>query len=133
MRAVAAAAPQATGEAAEARVVAAGLRLLVAGTRAPTGLLQREVVSQATYEAEGRTLRVLSVDGIRAAAALERRAGRLVGGSIAPAGDTTVGGHAAERYRAADGSDVVVWGCPPRSASFVALGDAAVLAHVSCH
>jgi hypothetical protein len=122
-----------TGEPTEARAVASGLRLLVDDTRAPTGFRQREVITQVTYEAEGRTLRVLSADGVRDAAGLEKLAGRLAGGAITRAGDTTVGGHAAKRYRAADESDVVVWGCPSRRASFVALGDAAVLAHVTCH
>jgi spermidine synthase len=122
-----------TGEPTEARAVASGLRLLVDDTRAPTGFRQREVITQVTYEAEGRTLRVLSADGVRDAAGLEKLAGRLAGGSITRTGGSTVGGHAAERYRAADGSDVVVWGCPSRRASFVALGDAAVLAHVTCH
>ena len=133
MRAVETARPEAAGERADARAVAAGLRLLVDETRAPTGLRRREVVTQVTYEADGRTLRVLSADGVRDAAGLERLAGRLAGGSIARAGDASVSGHAAERYRAADGSDVVVWGCPTRSASFVALGDATILPRVTCH
>ena len=121
------------GETTDARIVAAGLRLLVSAEHAPSGLRKREVVSEATYQADGRELRVHTADQVRDGAALTELATRLAGATIARVGDTTVSGHAAVRYRAADGRDVVAWGCPSRSASFVALGDAAVLAHVTCH
>jgi hypothetical protein len=121
------------GETTEARIVAAGLRLLVDAERAPSGLRKREIVSEATYQADGRELRVHTADRVRDGAALTELATRLAGATIARVGDTTVSEHAAIRYRAADGRDVVAWGCPSRGASFVALGDPAVLAHVTCH
>lgn len=124
---------QPTGESTGARVVAAGLRLVVSDARAPTGLRQREVVSEATYEAGGRALRVLKAEGLHDAAGLAQLAGRIAGASLARAGDATVSGHAAARYSATDGSDVVTWDCPTRKLSFVALGDAEILEHFTCH
>jgi hypothetical protein len=116
-----------------ARVVAAGVRLLVDADRGPGGLRKREVVSETTYQADGRELRVYTADRARDGAGLAELGARLAGAPVARVGDTTVSGHAAVSYRAADGREVVVWGCPSRSASFVAIGDAAVLAHVTCH
>jgi hypothetical protein len=125
--------PKVEGETTDARVVAARLRLLVGSERAPSWLRRRDVVSEKAYQADGRELRVHTADRIRDGAGLAELAARLAGASVARVGDATVSGHAAGRYRAADGREVVVWGCPSRRASFVALGDAAVLARVTCH
>jgi len=114
-------------------VTSSGLLLLVGDARATTGLRQRDVVSDAAYGADGRVLRVLGADGVRDAAGLAELAARVAGAAVARAGDATVDGHAAGRYRARDGTEVVTWSCPARKASFVALGDAGLLAGVACH
>jgi spermidine synthase len=115
------------------REAASGLRLVLADRRASTGLRQRELLSDTTYEAEGASLRVVGAADVTDAAGRARLLARVDGAQLRPIDDMTVAGHTARHYRRADGSDVVVWSCPSSKATFVAFGDQRLAASVACH
>jgi hypothetical protein len=82
---------------------------------------------------DGGTLRVLGIPGVVDADGRRRLVSRLEATALERVEDVPVAGHSAERYRGADGADVVTWSCPGRRATFVALGDARLVAGVACH
>jgi spermidine synthase len=116
-----------------ARDTSSGLRLVVGDVRAASGLRQREAVWEDTYRTDGGTLRVLGIPGVVDADGRRRLVSRLEATALERVEDVPVAGHSAERYRGADGADVVTWSCPARHATFVALGDARLVAGVACH
>jgi len=104
-----------------AREARSGLCLVVGDVLPTTGLRQREVVSEVTYETDGAALRVVGANGLTDRAARGRLLARMDATRRSTVDDVTVAGHTAQRYRGADGGDVVAWSCPPRMATFIAL------------
>jgi spermidine synthase len=125
--------PQLTRGPAGGRAAGAGLRLVVGTERAKSGLQQRSIATEVVYETDAGPLRVVGVAGVVPDTARAALAARLDGGKLEPVGEASAGGHAAQRYRRADGGgDVVVWSCPSQDATFVAFGDPRLVAGVAC-
>ena len=114
------------------RAAGAGLRIVVGHERAKSGLQQRSVATEVVYETDAGPLRVVGVAGVVPETARAALAARLDGVKLEAAGEASAGGHAAQRYRGADGGDVVVWSCPSQEATLVAFGDPRLVADVAC-